>query len=380
MANEKIVTLENLTTYNDKIQDTITVIEERIGYLESNSGVSPTTKILWLGTSIPAGDANVDPNNNYPKMVGDRLRCKVYNNSVPGSFMAWYSNAPTWTTKAQVDAEFATGYCLTATKDEIQNKYYNVLNTIRRNENLGTAWRDNLLNEFKATSYEELVIPYIDGTIDTCDVVVIDHGFNDRSNIFNVCGQHADSSKDNISYWPADQVGGATVEYPVTGGNGGWYWLTHLADSRYYDGFVYMNTLNELGRMGDGGMRGEYFGAMCYLINKIWAVNPRIRIIIGNYFSQDYGAAIGDNMNTFMTKFILEANSQIASYYGIECVDVYKYTGLRNRNITTNDGQTISDMYRFCPDGIHPSSDTTGESNKKIANVYVNAFRDMMYV
>ena len=85
-------------------------------------------------------------------------------------------------------------------------------------------------------------------------------------------------------------------------------------------------------------------------------------------------------MNTFMTKFILEANSQIASYYGIECVDVYKYTGLRNRNITTNDGQTISDMYRFCPDGIHPSSDTTGESNKKIANVYVNAFRDMMYV
>ena len=71
-------------------------------------------------------------------------------------------------------------------------------------------------------------------------------------------------------------------------------------------------------------MRGEYFGAMCYLINKIWAVNPRIRIIIGNYFSQDYGAALGDNMNTFMTKFILEANSQIALYYGIESVDVWK--------------------------------------------------------
>lgn len=380
MANEKIVTLENLTTYNDKLQDKISAIDDRIEYLESNAGVSPTTKILWLGTSIPAGDANVDPNNNYPKMVGDRLRCKVYNNSVPGSFMAWYANSPNWTTKAQVDAEFATGYCLTATKNEVQNKYYNVLNTIRRNEGLGTAWRDNLLNEFKATSYEELVIPYIDGTIDTCDVVIIDHGFNDRSNIFNVCGQHADSTKDNISYWPADQVGGATVEYPVTGGNGGWHWLTHLADSRYYDGFVYMNTLNELGRMGDGGMRGEYFGAMCYLINKIWAVNPRIRIIIGNYFSQDYGAALGDNMNTFMTKFILEANSQIALYYGIESVDVWKYTGLRNRNITTNDGSTISDMIRFCPDGVHPSSDLTGESNKKIANVYVNALRDLMYV
>ena len=46
MANEKIVTLENLTTYNSKIQDKITAIDERIEYLESNAGVSPTTKIL----------------------------------------------------------------------------------------------------------------------------------------------------------------------------------------------------------------------------------------------------------------------------------------------------------------------------------------------
>lgn len=50
MANEKIVTLDNLTTYNDKIQDKITAIDERVEYLESNAGVSPTTKILWRCT------------------------------------------------------------------------------------------------------------------------------------------------------------------------------------------------------------------------------------------------------------------------------------------------------------------------------------------
>ena len=49
----------------------------------------------------------------------------------------------------------------------------------------------------------------------------------------------------------------------------------------------------------------------------------------------------------------------------LEILKLRKYTGLRNRNITTNDGQTISDMIRFCPDGVHPSSDLTGESNKK---------------
>ena len=36
MANEKIVTLENLTTYNDKNQEKITAIDERVEYLESN--------------------------------------------------------------------------------------------------------------------------------------------------------------------------------------------------------------------------------------------------------------------------------------------------------------------------------------------------------
>ena len=35
MANEKIVTLENLTVYNNKIQDKITVIDGRIAALET---------------------------------------------------------------------------------------------------------------------------------------------------------------------------------------------------------------------------------------------------------------------------------------------------------------------------------------------------------
>ena len=75
-----------------------------------------------------------------------------------------------------------------------------------------------------------------------------------------------------------------------------------------------MNTLNELGRMGDGGMRGEYFGAMCYLINKIWAVNPRIRIVIGNYFSQDYGAA-ADAQAAAIAQAKVDAAEALKGYY-----------------------------------------------------------------
>ena len=57
-----------------------------------------------------------------------------------------------------------------------------------------------------------------------------------------------------------------------------------------------MNTVyavaNGLAGNDTVGMRGEYFGAMAYIIAKIQQVDPRIRIVIGNYFSQDYGSAL----------------------------------------------------------------------------------------
>lgn len=359
-------------------------IVERIEAVENQTIPDARSKVLWLGTSIPAGDVSIDPEqkNTYPYMVADALGFELYNQSKAGSLVTWYSQTPSWTTSAQVAAEFATAYCLSATRQEIRDKYYNVLNTIRRNEGLSTTWRDNYLNDFMDSSFETRILPYIDGTIADCNVVVIDHGFNDRSNIFGVCGQHVTSDKDSISVWgPGSGADG--IEYPVTGGNAGWYWLTHLSDGRYYDGFVYMNTLyavaNGLAGNDTGGMRGEYFGAMAYIIAKIQQVNPRIRIIIGNYFSQDYGTAIGDGMNSFQTKYILEANQQIADYYGFPCVNVYKYTGLRNRTIKLPDGSFISDMYYFCPDGVHPASDTTGQSNKVIAGAYISTIRGALY-
>lgn len=374
-THSNYVSTADLNNYVQKseIDNQLTPIKKDIETLFAQSPNVSQNKVLWIGTSIPYGDG---ADNNYPKLVADALGFELYNNSRAGSFVSYYPNVPSWTTSAQVEAEFATGFSLSATKQETRDKYYNVLNTIRRNEGLSTAWRDEYVTLFQSHSYEELIIPYIDGTIADCDIVIIDHGFNDRDNIFNVCSQHPVPSEDIISYWPPDQVGGATnIEYPVVGGNTGWYWLTHLSDNRYYDGEVYMNTLRALGAQNNGGMRGEYFGAMAYIIEQIRKVNPRIRIVIGNYFSLDHGF---DSMSSFVTKFILEANEQIAKYNGFQCVNVYKYTGLRNYTFTSNDGVTTTDMLRFCPDGVHPASDTTGKSNRFIANVYMKELRDSM--
>lgn len=367
------------TNVNSQIQEVNEVVNEhssRMDRIENYVEPSVRSQILWLGTSIPSGDAVNQPNNNYPKMVAEALGCTVYNNARAGSIVSWYPNAPTWTTSANVDAEFATGYCLSASKNDLRTKYYNVLETIRRNEGLSTSWRDNWLEDFYDKSYENLIIPYIDGTIASCDTVIIDHGFNDRHNIFDVCRQHP-HTEDNLSKWPPEQVGGADVTYPVNNGNDGWFWLTHLADNRYYDGEVYMNTLRALAAAGDGSMRGEYFGAMAFIIEVIRKINPRVRIIIGNYFSLDHGF---DAMSSFQTKYILQANQSIADYYGFHIVNVYKRTGLRNYSFTDNSGVTTTDMIRFCPDGVHPASDTTGLSNKIIAGIYLNELKGSLYI
>jgi hypothetical protein len=100
MANEKIITLNNLTTYNDKIQDKIDAIDTRLLKLEKTA-----SNVLWIGTSIPAGDIQFSNNgttqsttsdlgsNNYPKMVADALGFNLYNNSRGASFVCFYPSS-----------------------------------------------------------------------------------------------------------------------------------------------------------------------------------------------------------------------------------------------------------------------------------------------
>lgn len=373
MSSEKIITLDNLTTYNDNLKQSL--------YPNKNSNV------LWVGTSIPAGDIQYDNNgttnlgsNNYPKMVADALGFNLYNNSRPASFMICYpvtadiaNNFSNWSTADEVDSSgFVFGYSLTQKHDDVETIFRDKLNSLRSTAGKPTSWVENHIADFKAHSYESLVIPYIDGTIASCDTVIIDHGFNDRDSIWNVCQQHRNDTDDNYSYWDPAAVGGATnITYPVTDANVGWDWLTHLSDPRSYSGIEWMKALRNLARSNNGDYRTDYFGAMAWLIERILEVNPRIKIIFGNYFAQQYTAAL-DNMGPFKTKYILEANEQLAKFYGYQCVNPYKYTGLRGETITTLDGNSYEDVTIFCPDNVHPHSDSTGYSNKIIANIYIN--------
>ena len=75
MADKKLITLENLSTYNDNIQDKLNSLDGRIETVENFTLPDSRASLLWLGTSIPAGE----PNNNYPTMVADALGFNLYN-------------------------------------------------------------------------------------------------------------------------------------------------------------------------------------------------------------------------------------------------------------------------------------------------------------
>ena len=294
-------------------------------------------KILWIGTSIPSAVEWFGINNNYPQMIADATGYTIVNNSRPSSYLC-FEPVCTWTTSAELEASFPLGYCLSATHKEIEAKYRSVLNKIKLKENLSQDWVDKWMNDFLGHSYESLIIPYIDGTLDDCSIIIIDHGYNDRHRTAYEC------LKNTIP-----------GEIPV-----GKAWLESLIDvtSTYSDTY-------KLDRL-------SYFVNMNNIIEECYKKRPDIKIIIGNYFATRtpvFAAEFTEDIGGVMCgDLICLANEAIAAQWGLESVNVYKYTGIDNPTDFTQ-------YMKFCPDGTHPGSDLSGQLNQMIAYIYVKELR-----
>ena len=341
------------------IEETLPETERRLANVENGfSAPDARNHVLWIGTSIPAGDIQHGDSgttdlgsNNYPKMVADALGFKLYNNARGSSFVCFYppseDGTSAWAGKdwSEYSSQVWKGYSLSASHAQIDEKF----------QPLGVPeW---LINSFKRYSYESLIIPYIDGTIASCDTVVIDHGYNDRSVIINEASWH-----------PGDG------ETQFAAGSGR-QWLEDLCDP--LDSKMVSETYFQGKWWNDESVSSKkhYMSAMIFLAKKIWAVNPKIKIIIGNYFatkSNVFGAEFGSDR---LGEFVCLANTAIASWLRVNCVEVWKHTGIYNRNLPAG-----NDYQLFCPDGVHPHSDSTGHSNKIIAGVYINAIRGTLYI
>lgn len=364
---QEIETIEaNIQNSLETIESDIIDTSNRVTVVENYTEIDASNKVLWLGTSIPAGDIQHGNNgttqstttdlgsNNYPKMVADALGFTLYNNARGSSFVCFYppeedgtsnwAGASDWT---EYQDETWKGFSLAASFAQVDEKFGpNGLNC--------PEW---LVNQFKSYSYESLVIPYIDGTLASCDTVVIDHGYNDRAVIIN-----------QASWYPGD----GETQFVAGAGRS---WLKTLQDP-----FEQTNTTESLFQSAwwndeSVNSKKHYFNAMIFICKKIWAVNPRIKIIIGNYFAKKSNVFGAEYSNDRLGEFVCLANSAIANWLQVKCVNVADQTGLYNRNLPAG-----NDFQLFCPDGVHPHSDETGHSNSIIAGVYINAIRGTLYL
>lgn len=327
-------------------------------------------KILWIGTSIPSNHSDFGGRDSYPTMIANATGCTIVNNAVAGSLAIFFPNYTTWTaaqwTSPDVlNVSIAEAYALSATKAEIAEKYTRILTNLANQKSRPNRYLNAIpshIAELQKYSYEELIIPYIDGTKDNCDVVVIDHGYNDMNYI------------PNEAMWD----------------HNGLAWLHSLQSPSDYD----INEATKYRAWCEEynygvGPKISYISAMNHIIAECKEANPNVQIIIGNnyasrtIFYKDNSiyvlvgtqfVADGNLYNRgYFGDHLVKANEAIARINGLPIVNVYKHTDLdaTNANMSTFDNM----FFALCPDGVHPGSDPNGTLNKIIADIYIEEFK-----
>ena len=319
--------------------------------------------IWWCGTSIPAG---VDPNSSspfyqksYPEIVGLLVKAKaVYNKSLGSSMCR--ANVRTGD---YVDAlSYNVMYSLSQTAEEKQDLIDN-WQTIRQ-----SLIDPNTFPTLDATqqaiihdaTFEEKLLPYLDGTYEMPDLFVIDHGHNDFKTYYSLPNGDPDielePTVDNI------QNGILAEDTYMTSNN---YYnlkrflgdLTHIPPDRFDEFIASIN-------------RNCYKGAINFICTVILYHNPRARIVfIGNIESwQKEGLTDAQENNANSWQFPLV---KVWEYLGLShhiVPDSYNYWG--GANTTDYDVKQI-----YCKDNIHPHSDTSGEALEKCAFIIADKLK-----
>lgn len=314
------------------IESTSIGLDRRVEELEGSSNGNATKhKVLWLGTSIPAY-------SHYPEKVCEILKHECHNVAIGSSGIVLRGGFLNSDRDGKDLSE-------SAEEKEIRYRPYVENGTITEYQ----------LNTYKTYGYDARIIPYIDGTIDSCDVVVIDHGYNDRD---------TDAMQNFIDNFDS---------------------LDMSIDGSDYD-------------------RTNFIGAFRFILNKILAVNPNIKIVVCSYLenktgSEEFPKPTWDSSVIYNSGYqICTLLKKIAEHYNFPYLNMCDYNGftmeyipntsgylasvnpsytLKRYTSRPNNGNNVTRFQYYCPDGIHPHTDTSGRSVEVIVSSLTKLMRDI---
>lgn len=308
--------------------------------LVSNSNAN-VGSILWLGTSIPAGAM-------YPEDVQGALGYKVYNKAYGGSPLINIGQPNSLA--LSFEEKVTNGLCDTT---------------------------DSLAKEL---SYENRVLPYVDGTKAKVDAVVFDHGYNDQHSMYlwfknkciekNLITTEADFKNEDGSYKEN---------------------LVDMIDSSWFDWQDTKTSWTYQEKAGD------FVSSFNFIRHKILSANPYVKIIICSHLENKSCKLDGtSSWSGMLGKLVCKIQEIIARHYGYAFIDMYNMTGWSKVHAMPNSSRQIIDDYMattgqevliywqnsignistfqyFCPDGVHPQSDLSGNTRKYLSQLFIKA-------
>ena len=227
-------------------------------------------RLLWMGTSIPAGsdpDAGSGTGATYPTMVARQLGANVTNIAKGSSMLRIGSSTGKW--NGMPFNHFLRAVTrMKAEADAIAADWANIYPDVPSAPSALTASHIEIM---KNISFETLLVPYLDGTKPAPDLFVIDYGTNDYAN-------GADGERD---FWIAP-----TAENIAAG---------ILAEDSYMTANDYANLKlalnNDLSGITDlpgfaaSLNRNCFQGACNFLITLILRYKPYARIVIVSHYN-----------------------------------------------------------------------------------------------
>ena len=198
-----------------------------------------------------------------------------------------------------------------------------------------------VLETYRNASWERVIKPYLDGTIDEVDAIWFDHGFNDRGSIYNEL-----ATLDSVDW--------------------------------------------ELGNNAD---RTSFTGAFRYLLWQIYSIKPTVRIFITGYLENQSDNSVrgGAGIDKMLQK--------ISDVYRFTYLKPFEHTGFNFKHLPNSKDYilkfnkkygaaykaiwkdkegNITFFQLYNPDSIHPFTDLTGFSDRRLDAIYTKLLKDLL--